>query len=37
VLGDFTGIRIAVAVVAITVLATLPLTLLLRGKLQDAG
>jgi MFS-type transporter involved in bile tolerance (Atg22 family) len=37
VLGDFTGIRIAVAVVAATVLATLPLTLLLRGKLQDLG
>ncbi len=36
VIGDFAGIKIAVAVVAATVLATIPLTLPLRGKLQDA-
>ncbi len=36
VIGDFAGIKRAVAVVAITVLATIPLTLPLRGKLQDA-
>jgi hypothetical protein len=35
-IGDFAGIKSAVAVVAITVLATIPLTLPLRGKLQDA-
>jgi MFS family permease len=37
VIGDFAGIKSAVAVVALTVLATIPLTLPLRGKLQDAG
>lgn len=36
-IGDFAGIKIAVTVVALTVLATIPLTLPLRGKLQDAG
>jgi MFS family permease len=36
VIGDFAGIKSAVAVVALTVLATIPLTLPLRGKLQDA-
>jgi MFS family permease len=36
-IGDFAGIKFAVAVVAVTVLATIPLTLPLRGKLQDAG
>jgi len=36
-IGDFAGIKSAVTMVAITVLATIPLTLPLRGKLQDAG
>ena len=36
VIGDFAGIKFAVAVVAVTVLATIPLTLPLRGKLQNA-
>ena len=36
-IGDFAGIKSAVAVVAVTVLATIPLTLPLRGKLQDAA
>jgi FSR family fosmidomycin resistance protein-like MFS transporter len=37
VIGDFAGIKIALVVVALMVLATIPLTLPLRGKLQDAG
>jgi MFS family permease len=37
VIGDSAGINSAVAVVAITVLATIPLMLLLRGKLQEVG
>jgi hypothetical protein len=37
VIGDFAGLKCAVAVVALTVLATIPLTLPLRGRLQDAG
>jgi MFS family permease len=36
VIGDFVGIKVAVAVVAATVLAVIPLTLPLRGKLQNA-
>lgn len=35
-IGDFVGIKGALSVVAVTVLATIPLTLPLRGKLQDA-
>jgi MFS family permease len=34
VIGDFAGITTAVALTAVTVLATIPLTLPLRGKLQ---
>jgi MFS family permease len=37
VIGDWVGIKGALLVVAVTVLATIPLTLPLRGKLQDAG
>lgn len=36
VVGDFAGIKTAVAVVAVTVLATIPLTLPLRGKFEES-